>query len=159
MFEAGALLLALFASWMLLTPHLSVTNFEAGVLASLICVAIASRLPKTGKDLFVRIPQLAMARAATVAGTFQSAMTVARSAIAADVKLKPALVRVRTRLRTSSGVATFASIIGSAVGGVVIVVDDDGLLVHVNDERGDNMRDIKHWEGMAGAAVGERPAP
>jgi multisubunit Na+/H+ antiporter MnhE subunit len=71
-----------------------------------------------------------------------------RAAIAGDIKLKPAIVRIRTRLTDTAGVASFAGIIGFAAGAIVVASDDEGLLAHVNEEDGDALGHVRNWEDV-----------
>ncbi|MEQ1618803.1 MAG: Na+/H+ antiporter subunit E [Terricaulis sp.] len=75
-------------------------------------------------------PQVLMRLGANLRG----AASVARAALAADVALKPALVRLRTRQSDSNALAALAGMISASPGANVVATDDDGFLVHVLDE-------------------------
>lgn len=63
-----------------------------------------------------------------------AAATVGRAALAADVSLKPALVRLRIRPRDSHSLAALAGMISAAPGANVVETDAESLLVHVLNE-------------------------
>lgn len=74
-------------------------------------------------------PQLLTRLVANLAG----AASVGRAALAADVSLKPALVRLRA-LSDSNSLAMLAGMISAAPGANVVETDAEGFLVHVLNE-------------------------
>lgn len=78
--------------------------------------------------------RLAPMTARRVLSSARGAAATSRMAIAADVPLRPALVRVRLRPQSDAARGALAHFISAEPGGVVVDVDGDGLLVHVLQE-------------------------
>jgi len=148
MLEAIALFLGTFVLWLLLQQQFTALGFVAGTMACAAAVLVAARLPRLGRGTFTQTPRLIIVQVARAGAAFADALAIARSAIAADVKLKPALVRVRTRTREALGMAALANLIGAAPGAVVIATDEEGLLVHVNQEGDERFAAVRSWEDM-----------
>ena len=159
MLQAAGLFVSLTVSWMLLTQHFSGLGLAIAASASVVCVVMAMRMPGLGRGTFTTAPRLATVLASRMAGAFLGALRVIGAAISADIRLDPALVRIRTGLTGELGRAMFADVLGASPGIVVIGVDDAGLLAHVNEENGEELRDVRDWEARIGAAVGERVRP
>ncbi len=82
----------------------------------------------------LRLPAMAPLLLRRLGANLGGAIATARAALAGDVALKPALVRLRTRLRDPSALAALAGMISAAPGANVVETDADGLLVHVLNE-------------------------
>ncbi|MBS0383921.1 MAG: Na+/H+ antiporter subunit E [Proteobacteria bacterium] len=159
MLQASALFLGVFGLWLGLQQRFDAATIAGGALAALACVRMTARLPHLGRGTFTRMPQLAAVQVARLGSAFAEALTTIRAAIAADVKLTPALVRVRTRTDDALSTATLAAWIGAAPGAVVIATDSDGLLVHVNNESDERFANMRHWEEVLAPGLrGERSA-
>jgi multisubunit Na+/H+ antiporter MnhE subunit len=146
MLQASALFLGVFALWMVLQRELSAPMLAAGAIAALACVLITAALPRLGRDLFTRMPRFIAVETLRVGAAFADAATTVRAALAGDVKLRPALVRVRTRASDVFSIFVLAHWISGTPGAVVIAADDEGLLVHVNDENDERFENIGSWE-------------
>jgi multisubunit Na+/H+ antiporter MnhE subunit len=146
MLEAIVLFLWTFAVWLLLQQQFTVFGLASALAASVACVLVAARLPRLGRGTFTRMPRLAAAQAMQMGGAFADAFQIVRAAIAADVRLRPALVRVRTRTSEALGLATLANLIGASPGAVVIASDEEGLLVHVNQEGDERFAKVRTWD-------------
>lgn len=146
MLHAAALLTGLCVLWLLATQRLASAQ-DAGVAlgAALFCVALASRLGGAGSG-FARAPQILFAAVRRVGAVLRGAISVVRAAVAADVTLRPALVRVRTRSAEASDRAAFANMISATPGMAVVECDPDGLLVHVIDEEAMDPADLGRLE-------------
>lgn len=136
MIHAAAMFAGLWITWLLLTQRWSAPeDLAIGAGAALVCTLLAGRLGGfEGQSPFANAPnfmRFAFRRAPTV---LSGALATIRAAIAADVTLKPALVRIRTRPSNDIAQATLAILISAAPGAVVVQADSDGLLVHVLDE-------------------------
>lgn len=135
MIEAAAMLAGLWALWLLLTQQWrDPEEFAMAAGAALLCTLIALLAGVRGIGAFARAPQLIVLALGRSGDVFASAMSTVRAAIAADVTLRPALVRLKTRPASDTARAAFASFISSAPGAVVADADENGLLVHVLDE-------------------------
>ncbi len=137
MVHAAAMLTGLWALWLLLTQYWTApTALLVGGAVALACVLIAARFGalKDGDGAFARAPQLMWLTATRGGDVLRGALGVMRAAVAADVTLKPALVRVRTRATSDLARAAMADMISAAPGAVVVDVDSEGFLVHVLDE-------------------------
>lgn len=158
MLQAIALFSGTFSLWLLLEQRFTLAALVAGAAAALVCVALTARLPGLGRRTFTQMPKLAAVQMLRVGAAFADAITTVRAAIAADVKLRPALVRVRTRAGDALSIAALANWIGATPGAVVIASDAEGLLVHVNDEADERFTRIRDWEAaLARGQSWERP--
>jgi multisubunit Na+/H+ antiporter MnhE subunit len=102
--------------------------------AALASVAVAMRLGGVRKNPFSSAPQLLMLIGARAQAVMRGALSTIRAALAADVTLKPALVRARTGAADGFAQAAAADIISAAPGSVVVETDREGMLVHVINE-------------------------
>jgi multisubunit Na+/H+ antiporter MnhE subunit len=101
--------------------------------AAAICVLFGARFGGLGHTVMSAPQALVLGLMQT--GTIVSgALKVMRSAIAADVTLEPALVRVKARAKSGFARAVLADLVSSAPGSVVVAVEADAALVHVTDE-------------------------
>ena len=148
MLQAIALFSGSFAVWLLLEQRFAAAALIAAIAAAIVCVLLTARLPRLGRRTFTLMPKLAAVQLMRTGGALVDAIGTVRAAIAADVRLKPALVRVRTRASDALSVATLATWIGATPGAVVISSDNDGVLVHVNDEGDERFARIRDWESM-----------
>ena len=134
MLHAAATLIGCGLLWVMFTEHAGApVDYVIAVAASLASFAIASRLFGAG-HAYARAPQYAVLVIGRARSVVANAWATIRAAIAADVSLKPALVRVRTRAHSDISKAAFADMISATSGAVVVDADSDGLLVHVLDE-------------------------
>lgn len=144
--EAIALFLWTFAVWLLLQQQFTAFGVATALAACAASVLVAARLPRLGRGTFTRMPRLALEQAMRTGAAFADALVILRAAIAADVRLKPALVRVRTRTSEALGIAALANMIGASPGAVVIASDEEGLLVHVNQEGDEPFASVRVWD-------------
>lgn len=136
MLHAAAMLTGLFTLWLVLTQRWSTpVDFAIAAGVAFVCVMFASRFGGLGRSgPFARAPQtlaLSMGRAGAVV---RGALATVRAAVAADVTLKPALVRLKWRANDEGARVMFADLISSAPGAVVVETETDGALVHVINE-------------------------
>lgn len=157
MLQAIALFSGTFVVWLLLEQQFTPAALIAAIVAAIACVAVTARLPRLGRRTFTLMPKLAAVQLMRTGSAFSDAMRTVRAALAADVKLRPALVRVRTRGGDALSTATLANWIGATPGAVVISSDGEGLLVHVNDEGDERFDRIRDWEALLAGKSGERP--
>lgn len=154
MLHAAAMFAGLVVLWIAATQRVSSPQDWAIVLgASFVCVLVAMRFGGA-TSAFAHAPRLlalSLARAGAVA---RGALATLRAAISADVKLNPALVRLRTRADRADDRAAFANMISATPGMVVVDADADGLLVHVADEDAIDAADLGRLE--AGVIGGGR---
>jgi multisubunit Na+/H+ antiporter MnhE subunit len=137
MLHPAAMLTGLWVLWLLLTQRWnSVQDLAIGGGAALFCVLFAARFGGFGREggAFTHAPQLIALVLSRASAVVRGALGTIRAAIAADVTLKPALVRVKTRPSSDFARAALADMIGAAPGAVVVDTDAEGLLVHVLDE-------------------------
>lgn len=134
MLHAAAMLTGLWIVWLLLTQRWdSALDLGVGAGAALLCVGLALRGGGAG-EAFARLPSSLLLAVSRIGPLLQGAFATVRAAIAADVTLKPALVRVKTRARKGEERAAFASMISATPGMAVVDADADGMLVHVLNE-------------------------
>ncbi|MCX7356585.1 MAG: Na+/H+ antiporter subunit E [Alphaproteobacteria bacterium] len=153
MLHAATMFVGLAVLWIAATQRVSSPQDWAIALgASLVCVLVALRFGgATGA--FARAPRLLVLSLARASAVLRGALATLRAAISADVKLKPALVRLRTRAERADDRAAFANMISATPGMVVVDSDADGLLVHVADEDAIDATDLGRLEaGVIGGA-------
>lgn len=141
MLHVAALIAGLVGLWITLswTSDLSASPAElaaAGVFAAVLTAMWTARLGGVDRE---SAPHWRMARLAPLfvrrfSDTARGAGAAARAAIAADVTLRPALVRIRTRRQSDASRAALAHFISAAPGGVTVDVDGEGMLAHVLQE-------------------------
>lgn len=154
MLHAAAMLIGLFALGLIaLSRGVSAETVAGAAALAVASVAFAARFGGLGRTAF-SAPQfvaLSLARAgAVLRGTFSTI----RAAVAADVTLKPALVRVRTRASGAFAQAAFADLMSAAPGVVVVEADAEGALVHVTNEDGVDAAEIGVLEARVISALG-----
>ena len=158
MLQAIALFCGMFSVWLLLQQQVTAAALLAAAGASLVCVALTARVAGLGRGTFTLMPKLVLVQLGRAGAVFADALVTVRAAIAADVKLKPALVRVRIRANDTLSTAALGNWIGATPGAVVIASDGEGLLVHVNDEADDRFAHVRDWEASLLRGQGrERP--
>lgn len=156
MLHAAAMLLGLFVLWLLSTQAWSTPqDLAIAAVAALACAAFAARFGGLTRNPFGRAPQFAMLVLGRAGAVMSGALVTIRAALAGDVTLKPALVRVKMRASRPLARAAFADMISAVPGAVVVESDVDGLLVHVIDEDGVDARDLGALEARVLTAVGE----
>ncbi len=160
MVNAAAMFITLWGLWLLLAQQgLGAQALGVSAAVSALCVIIAARLGAVGgRGVYTHAFQLlafVFGRAGTVVAGALGAM---RAAIAADVTLKPALVRIKTRATTALSQAALADLISAAPGAVVVEADAGGLLVHVLDEDAIDAPALTRFEARVIAAIDGKAA-
>ncbi|MEZ5995998.1 MAG: Na+/H+ antiporter subunit E [Hyphomonadaceae bacterium] len=134
MLQAATMLLALFGIWMVAAPQAGVApSMAVAGAASVMSVLVALRFGGVG-GAFVRAPLGIAARVRGAGSAIRGVLATLRSALAADVTLAPALVKVKSENPIGPEGRAFASALASAPGFVVVEAGEDGILVHVLDE-------------------------
>jgi multisubunit Na+/H+ antiporter MnhE subunit len=134
MLHAAAMLTGLILLWLALTQRASTpVDIAIAAAAALAALMVAWRFGGIGRG-YARAPRLLLLRLSRAGAVAQGALTTLRNAIAADVSLTPALVRVKSRVTGAGARAVLAEMISAAPGEVVVEADAEGLLLHVNDE-------------------------
>lgn len=142
MLHAAAMLLGIFVFALVLIGRGASAEVMAcaGVLA-LACTAFALRFGGAGRTAF-SAPQVLPLALSWSGGVVRGAFATMRAAAAADVTLKPALVRVKTRAANAFEQAVFTEMLSAPPGVVAVEADAEGVLIHVNDEDGIDAVDI-----------------
>lgn len=150
MLHAAAMLIGLAVLWTLLTQRVSSPqDWMIAVAVSFACVAVALRFGGAS-SAFWRAPRLWAVNFARSGAVMRGALATLRAAVSADVTMKPALVRVRSRTSRASERASFANMISATPGMAVVETDADGLLVHVLNEDGIDAADLGRLEARVG---------
>src|SRR5262249_50708896 len=131
-------------------------DFAIAAGAALACTIVTLRLSGGGRNAFARAPQLAALVVGRASAVGLGALSTVRAALAADVPLRPALVRVKTRAGSTFTRGVLADMISAAPGSVVVESDPEGLLVHVIDEDAVHAEDLGRLETRVLAALGDR---
>lgn len=145
------MLLGLGLIWLALTQRfgaLEAIGVAAG--AALLCTLAAVRMGGVGRA-FAHGPRAAYATLSRTGAVVRGALATIRAAVAADISLKPALVRVRTRGNAQDR-AAFADLLSATPGAAVVETDADGLLVHVLDEDAIDADGLGRLERRVGSA-------
>ena len=143
------MLLGLCLIWLAATQRFNgLDAFAIAVGAALICTAAAARMGGVGRG-FAHAPRALYATLARAGAVVKGAVVTMRAALAADVSLRPALVRVRTR-GDDQDRAAFADLLSATPGAAVVETDADGLLVHVLDEDAIDPDELGRLERRAG---------
>ncbi|MBY0569040.1 MAG: Na+/H+ antiporter subunit E [Hyphomonadaceae bacterium] len=153
MLHAAAMLIGLFVLALLVFSQRSLS--EAVMLAgavSVACVLFAARFGGVGATLW-SAPQVLVLGLTRTGAVLSGAVRTIRSAIAADVTLKPALVRVRARGERGLARAVIADLVSAAPGAIVVETEADGDLVHVTDEDAIDADDLGALEARVLAAL------
>jgi multisubunit Na+/H+ antiporter MnhE subunit len=134
MLHAAAMLIGFFLIGLLaLQQGASAPALAAAVAIASAAVLFGARFGGVGRTAFGS-PQLLALAAVRTRTVLRGAGTTIRAAAAADITLKPALVRVKARPRSAFGRAALADLIGAPPGVAIVDTDVDGMLVHVTDE-------------------------
>lgn len=150
MLHAAAMLCGLVVLWMLAAGRVTSPQdwMIAGVVA-LACVVVAVRFGGATRA-FTRAPRLLALNVARAGAVVRGTLATLRAAVSADVTMKPALVRVRSRAQGVAERASFANMITATPGMAVVDADADGLLVHVINEDAIDAADLGRLESMVG---------
>jgi multisubunit Na+/H+ antiporter MnhE subunit len=154
MLHAAAMLIGLIAFGLFALAR-GVSAETAVIAAGLgfACVLFAARFGGLGRTAF-SAPQLIALAFGRAGAVMRGALSTMRAAIAADVTLKPALVRVKTRPTGAFAQAVFADLMSATPGVVVVEADADSMLVHVTDEDGVDAVEIGALEARVIGALG-----
>lgn len=135
MLHAAAMLAGLFVVGLMLTQAwASGDGLVLVFAAALLAVAVSLRFGGARKTPFSAAPQFIMLLSARADDVLRSALSTIRMALAADVTLRPALVRVRAEEGGAFVTAAAADAISAEPGRVVVETDGEAMLVHVINE-------------------------
>jgi multisubunit Na+/H+ antiporter MnhE subunit len=135
--------------WLMATQRwTSSDGLTLAVISALACVFISARLGGAG-GAFADAPRMAALALSRAGDVLRAAMKTVRAAAAADVRLNPALVRVKTRSGAASARAGFAHVVSATPGMAVVETDVEGALVHVMDEDETDAADLARLEDLA----------
>lgn len=138
--RAAALLAGLVGLWIILysAAPLRLQDVITGGGVALAIVLVTARLGGVDADSVphFRLLRLSLLHLRRAWPELRGAGGVVRRAIAADVNMRPALVRVRTRPQSNASRATFVQFVSAHPGGLVIDVDNESVLAHVLHEDG-----------------------
>jgi multisubunit Na+/H+ antiporter MnhE subunit len=150
MLHAAAMLIGTCALWLLATQRWSSSDdLTFAVASALACVFISARLGGVG-GAFAQAPHMAALTLSRALPVLRAALKTVRTAAAADVTLKPALVRVKTRSAEPAASAAFASVVSATPGMAVVETDAEGALVHVLDEDEIAAEDLARFQDLIG---------
>ena len=150
MLHAAAMLLGLCILWLLATQRYgSLADAAAAVAAAALCAAIAARAFGV-THAFARAPRALLTVFRRAGAVLRGCFATMRSGLAADIRINPALVRVRTRGRGPER-AAFADMLTATPGMAVVETDPEGLLVHVMNEDAIEAADLGQLEALTGA--------
>ncbi len=157
MLHAASMLTGLWIIWLLVAGGWR-TNADLliSVVAALACLLFAWRAGGVSGAIS-RLPAALTRAASRMGAVLGGALATLRAAIAADVTLNPALVRVKSRARAQEERAAFGAMISATPGMAVVDADPDGLLVHVLNEDAVDADDLGRLEArVIGRRGGDR---
>jgi multisubunit Na+/H+ antiporter MnhE subunit len=155
MLHAAAMLAGLFLLSLLITARTGELNDV--VLAAAIAVAslgVAALFGGVGRNPFASAPQFVVLIAQRASAQVAGALATMRAALAADVTLQPALVRVRTSVASSYAKAAMVGLASAAPGALVVDSDAEGVLVHVTNEESIGEEELGAIERQTAAWLG-----
>lgn len=157
MLHAAAMWAGLAIIWLAATQGWSsVEGVVMAASAALACVVVALRFRALSPD-YAGAPASAWLSLSAIGAVVGGLAAVARAALSADVTLRPALVRIRTRAATPQARVAFANLLSAAPGVAVVETDEDGFLVHVAFEDGVDAAELgRVEEAVRGALEPER---
>jgi multisubunit Na+/H+ antiporter MnhE subunit len=155
MLHAAAMLAGLFILCLAFLGRGSTAEDIAVAFAiALACVSVATLLGGVRKNPFSNAPQFLVLIFSRAGAQVSGALSTIRSALAADVTLQPALVRVRSTLSGPFVRAAMIDLASAAPGAVVVDSDAEGLLAHVTDEAGIGDADFAGLERRTASLLG-----
>ena len=160
MLHAAAMLSGLWALWLLFTQRwTSGVEFALGFAVALVCVVWAARFGGVERNAFVSAPRMLALALRRSPDVLAGGWATLRAAIAADVTLAPALVRVKPRPASENARAALSGMISAASGAIVVEADAEGLLVHVIDEEAIDAAHLGALEARVLSALGQGANP
>src|SRR5262245_54251158 len=121
MLHAAAMLAGLFLLSLLFTARGGALEDIALVFAvALASLGVAVLFGGVGRNPFASAPQFLALIARRASAQFAGALATMRAALAADVTLQPALVRVRTNVAGPHAKAAMISLVSAAPGAVIV---------------------------------------
>lgn len=133
MIRAATMLLGLWIVLLLMTlPATAIGAAQAG-LGAVLATVLAMRAGGASR-VFSHLPQSVAALALRLGGVIGAGIATIRAALAADVTLSPALVRIRLDANEGIDGADAVAKIGAASGLSVVALDKDSLLAHALNE-------------------------
>lgn len=154
MLHAAAMLIGLFSIALLLLQRWSATDIAAIAAVALASTIVAVRLGGWARTPFSAAPQFIVLTGSRLSAALAGAFKIVRAAVAADVTLQPALVRVKTRSSNRNTQAALVGLISIAPGMLAVENDEDGVLVHVTDEAEAERGDLPRVEGRVIGILG-----
>ncbi|MGE0046040.1 MAG: Na+/H+ antiporter subunit E [Hyphomonadaceae bacterium] len=158
MIYAAASLVGLTAFWYALAP--GGEGIVLGGVSIAVACALGLRLTQADRESapLARAPWLIAFFFARLPAAMSESARVLRAALAADVTLKPELLRIRARTSDGFSRATFANALTSAAAAIVVETDAEGLFAHLMQEDALDARALAALETGANAAAGGRDA-
>lgn len=160
MAHAAALLIGLAIGWVLLTMQAGAPlDWVAALVAAALCVALSWRfnIVRKGGGVLEGVIVFGLF-ARRIGAALRGAFSTARAAWAADVRLHPALVRVRLRAGDARERAALANLVSAAPGVCAVDLDEEGLLAHALREDRVDAHELGALEQRVSRALGEAAA-
>jgi len=154
MLHAAAMFAGIFIVCLLLTARTGgVEDYAVAGAIALACVGVAFLLGGVRRNPFSSAPQLLILVFARMGAQLRGALATIRAALAADVTLQPALVRVRTTAGPFAK-AAMIDLASAAPGAFVVDSDAEGVLLHVTDESAIGESELSALERRAASLLG-----
>ncbi|MGE0741099.1 MAG: Na+/H+ antiporter subunit E [Hyphomonadaceae bacterium] len=155
MLHAAAMLTGLCAVWLIATQTWSSwQQIALAVASAAFCTLAAARLGGAS-PAFARAPAVMLLALSQIGAVVRGAASVVWAALSADVTLRPALVRIRSRSGRPAARAAFANMLSAAPGVAVVETDPDGFLAHVAYEDAVDPADLGRLEDGVRRATGD----
>ena len=119
--------------WFAANSSLAVEALATGALISVVLAYMFTRKPGAWQDVRLspqRLHHFVLYTGVFVVELVRANINMMRYVYAPRIKIKPGIVRIRTKLQTPVGRLALASSIALTPGSLVIDMDDDSLFVH-----------------------------
>jgi multisubunit Na+/H+ antiporter MnhE subunit len=156
---AAALIAGAAAFWLALSPApFALEELIAGAVTVMLVALAGWRLGLLDREgaPYLRAPGFAALMIARAASSFGGNLRLAGALSRADMKLYPALVRLKLRAEGDSAAAALGGAITLEPGLLAVDCDADSMLVHALVEDDADETDLRGLERLAASAVGEK---
>lgn len=130
------LLIVITALWLALSGLYKPLMLSLMVVSLVLTMILAVRLKVIDREgvPYGRMPQLMIYWVWLVAEIFKANWSVIKAVLSADLKINPALVKVKTQCQSDLAKTVFANSITLTPGTVTIAIEGGSMLVHALDE-------------------------
>ncbi len=140
--------LLLFVMWLILTSSLHVENLVIGLVISLSIAIFYTKIFTFNKFEMIHPFWLFMYLVVLVKNLIISNMQIAKRTLSKDLRLSPAIIAVKTDLKSDWKKLLLANSITLTPGTLTLDIKDDVLFIHVIECKGDKKLITKEFEDI-----------